>query len=153
TDGAPRRYSVRTVNSGYEGPTSSEVTGFRGAAPTYQWQRSSGDADADYTDLVGATTDVFDDTTVPLSGEGRFYRCLVTVDGGTPVPSTPARGARLAVPNSVPRDDLWITNGTVNDFAVEGETLYIAGRFDYVGPSTGSFAQVDATTGALTPNR
>src|SRR5688572_15303573 len=44
--------------------------------------------------------------------------------------------------------ELWIANHDVRAIARAGNTLYIAGPFDYVGPATGSFAAVDATSGA-----
>lgn len=38
----------------------------------------------------------------------------------------------------------WGVNGTVQSLTIDGSTLYVGGRFDYVGPPTGSFGVVDA---------
>jgi Putative Ig domain/FlgD Ig-like domain/Domain of unknown function (DUF5122) beta-propeller len=45
------------------------------------------------------------------------------------------------------RDDVFITNGTVNAQALSGTTLYLGGSFSFVGPVTGSGVPVDTTTG------
>ena len=42
----------------------------------------------------------------------------------------------------------WVTDGIVYSVAVAGDTLYAGGTFQYVGPNTGGFAAVGATTGA-----
>ena len=44
---------------------------------------------------------------------------------------------------------LWVTDGNVYALALSGSTLYLGGQFAYVGPNTGSFVGLDATTGAL----
>ncbi len=49
--------------------------------------------------------------------------------------------------NSTPREETWVTNGTVNAIATTPSTTYIGGNFTYVGPNTGSFAALDAGTG------
>jgi hypothetical protein len=51
-------------------------------------------------------------------------------------------------PSAVPRDDFWITDGTVSEIARSGNTVYIGGDFSYVGPLTGSLAVVNGQTGA-----
>jgi hypothetical protein len=49
---------------------------------------------------------------------------------------------------------VWEPNGAVHALALDGQTLYVGGTFDHVGPLTGTFATVDAandkafTTGA-----
>jgi hypothetical protein len=45
------------------------------------------------------------------------------------------------------REDLFITNGTVNAQVTSGTTLYLGGSFSFVGPVTGSGVPVDTTTG------
>lgn len=47
------------------------------------------------------------------------------------------------------RQDLWMTDGVVNASAVSGDVLYLAGRFEYVGPRTGSGVSIDAATGQV----
>lgn len=46
------------------------------------------------------------------------------------------------LPQSVPLDT-WGPAGTVSAVARQGNTLYVGGSFDYVGPSTGPFATFD----------
>ncbi len=48
------------------------------------------------------------------------------------------------------RDDLWVTNGYVYSQAVLGNTLYLGGLFNRIGPATGNFMPTDATTGVKT---
>ena len=43
--------------------------------------------------------------------------------------------------------NLWITDARVEGMAVLGDTVFVAGRFDYVGPPTGQLAVLDKTTG------
>ena len=45
----------------------------------------------------------------------------------------------------------WGTNGRVTDIVSAGGRVYIAGGFDYVGPSTGYGVGVNARTGAMLP--
>ncbi len=44
---------------------------------------------------------------------------------------------------------LWVTNGPVYTIAPNGNTIYIGGRFNHVGPFTGSAAAIDASTGSV----
>ena len=61
---------------------SSGDTGYRLAGSmTYQWQRSAGASDADYSNLTGATTEAYSDTTAPDDGSHRYYKCLVDASG------------------------------------------------------------------------
>lgn len=65
-DGTSHVYKVRARNSGGESPDSGTASGHRGhGALTYQWRRSEADANADYGDIVGATTATYDDTGAP----------------------------------------------------------------------------------------
>ena len=43
-----------------------------------------------------------------------------------------------------PRVTTWTPNGVVSTLAIDGNTLYVGGTFDYVGPLTGGFGIVDA---------
>src|SRR6185503_1397336 len=45
------------------------------------------------------------------------------------------------------RDDLWVTNGYVYSSTVLGNTLYIGGDFNRIGPPTGGFMPTHSTTG------
>jgi trimeric autotransporter adhesin len=45
------------------------------------------------------------------------------------------------------QESFHVTNGPVHATALSGNTLYIGGDFTQVGPATGSFVSIDATTG------
>ncbi len=51
-------------------------------------------------------------------------------------------------PERTPVPGAWGPNGTVNDSVVVGDTLFLGGNFDYIGPPTGAFATTDAGSGA-----
>ena len=53
--------------------------------------------------------------------------------------------------NYTPAPGWWGTNGRVNDIRVVGDRVYLAGGFDYIGPSTGYGVTVDPDTGAVSP--
>lgn len=50
-----------------------------------------------------------------------------------------------------PDTSLWVTDGPVHAIVGAGNTIYIGGRFSYVGPPTGSFVGIDAVTGGALP--
>jgi hypothetical protein len=51
------------------------------------------------------------------------------------------------VPSNVPRPEFWLPDEPPHSFTISGERLYIGGNFSQIGPFTGPFAVVDATTG------
>jgi hypothetical protein len=51
--------------------------------------------------------------------------------------------------DSTPWAEAWVANGEVKAAVAMGNTLYLGGDFDFVGPPTGSFAAWDLGTGAL----
>lgn len=51
------------------------------------------------------------------------------------------------VPERTPIAGAWGPNGVVSDSAVVGDTIFLGGAFDYIGPPTGAFASVDMATG------
>src|SRR5262245_15042585 len=65
--------------------------------------------------------------------------------GVRPVP------AAAATPLPGLRRDAWMTNGSVYTAVQAGNTIYLGGTFTYVGPQTGSFVQLDATSGVTAP--
>lgn len=65
--GDGRYYKVTLTANGAASQVSTADRGYRGVGTlTYQWNRSSGDADSGYTALSGAITAPFDDTTAPM---------------------------------------------------------------------------------------
>lgn len=75
---------------------------------TYQWQRSAGDSDATYSDIVGATTAGYSDVDAPADGSGRYYKVVEDATGATQQTSTSNRGYKKIVSISL------TTNGSVN---------------------------------------
>jgi trimeric autotransporter adhesin len=59
-------------------------------------------------------------------------------------------GPALAAPSSM-SDTTYVTNGTVNAITRSGNTIYLGGQFSVVGPRTGPFASLNATSGADDP--
>ena len=97
-NGASRTYKVVALNATGDSDDSTTDTGYRGVgAITYQWQRSSADSDADYSNIPGGTTDPYNDTTAPIDGSGRYFRCTVssTDASNSPQTSTSDRGYRF----------------------------------------------------------
>ncbi len=67
-NGTSYTYKVVASNATGSSADSATDTGYRApGALTYQWYRSSGDADSGYSTLSGATTAPYDDTTAPAS--------------------------------------------------------------------------------------
>ena len=80
-----------------------------------------------------------------------MHRCVPFV---TPAPSAWCAGVSLAlVLATVPvrAQDIDprfpVTNGPVSAMALAGDTLYVAGRFSWIGPANGSMVALDAATG------
>jgi len=122
-DGAGRYFKCVLDATGTSQATSSVDRGYRGAGSlTYQWQKSSGDADEDYSNIDGATSSTHDDTAAPaptitagtgaatdgltayvtlsLSGEsanvgaGRYYQCVLAAAPAGGQTATANRGHR-----------------------------------------------------------
>jgi len=65
-NGTTHTYKVRARRGASETVDSTTDTGYRGVgAITYQWKRSAEDADSDFAEIVGATTENYDDTGAP----------------------------------------------------------------------------------------
>ncbi len=122
--GAGRYYRCVLNAAGCAQQISAANRGYRGVgALTYQWQRSSGDSDADYSNITGATTATYSDTAAPaptvtpgtasatdgsstaqvtlsLAGEsanvgaGRYYKCVLNAAGAAQQISASNRGYR-----------------------------------------------------------
>ena len=70
----------------------------------------------------------------------------------------PAAAAALSLALAFPaqaqllREDFWVPNAGVEDLAVVDDAVYLGGSFTQVGPASGAFVGLDATTGsALQP--
>jgi hypothetical protein len=55
--------------------------------------------------------------------------------------------AALPARAQVLHENLWVTNGTVWATVASGEVIYLGGGFSQVGPATGGWVGIDATTG------
>jgi hypothetical protein len=99
SNGSSRTYKVVAFNDTGNSADSSTDTGYKGTTTlTYQWQRSAADSDADYSNISGAVTDPFNDTSAPSTGNGRYFKCVVSMTGATSQTSTADRGYRIAAP-------------------------------------------------------
>lgn len=97
TDGEARCYRCLLTATGAGGETSASNAGYRGTgAISYQWQRSSGDSDADYGNIGGGTTDPYNDTDAPADGSGRYFQCVLDSAGAAQQTSNADRGFRRA---------------------------------------------------------
>jgi len=50
--------------------------------------------------------------------------------------------------SSAPREEMWVTNGSVGAIVTTTDTVYIGGVFTYVGPATGGGIPIDVSTAA-----
>ncbi len=100
--GAPSTYWVRAVTEDDTSDASSTEEGHIGVGDIeVKWQRSSSDANSDYSDISGATSASYDDTDAPDDGSGRYWRAVVNADGATEQVSDADRGYRAAFPQVV----------------------------------------------------
>jgi len=96
--GTTHDYYVRTYNAAGWGNYCATNTGYRGVGTlTYQWQRSAGDSDANYSNIDGATTDPYNDTGAPANGDGRYYKCVENATGAEQQITNSDRGYRAVI--------------------------------------------------------
>lgn len=101
-NGSSISYKVKAYNTAGYGAESASNSGYRGVgALTYQWQRSAGDSDADYSNIDGATTDPYNDTGAPENGDGRYYKCVLNATGATQQTTNSDRGYRAVAEEEV----------------------------------------------------
>jgi len=124
-NGATHTYTVKAGNENGWSDASDSDTGHRCVGSlSYQWQRSSGDSDADYSNIDGATSSTYNDTAAPAGtisnagivtasdgtstsyvtlsladeattdGAGRYYRCVLNAAGASSQTSASDRGYR-----------------------------------------------------------
>ena len=80
-NGVIRTYKVGAFNATGDSVDSATDTGYRGVGVlTYQWQRSAGDGDAGYDDIVGAVAATYEDVDAP---EGTVTPGTATASDGT----------------------------------------------------------------------
>lgn len=77
---------------------------------------------------------------------GATMRLLLALAAVAALLGATAAGA-LAAPRATP-DEAWGANGEVDAVATAGNHVFLGGFFSYVGPSTGSGAILDPTTGS-----
>lgn len=96
-DGATWDYQC-VVSSSYatnSPQTSTSDTGYKGAsAVTYEWYRSWGDADSDFSGMAGegGTTNPYNDVNGAMVPSGRYYYAMVSMSGATSDNTTHDRG-------------------------------------------------------------
>lgn len=126
--GAGRYYKCVLNATGCSENTSASNRGYRGVGSlTFQWQRSSADADEDYSNIDGATTETYQDTGAPENGDGRYFQCVLNATGAASDNSSSDRGYRgtLSVPtlttsNATSVQDTSATlNGNITDHGGE----------------------------------
>ena len=169
-NGTTHVYKVRAKNATGEGADSSTDNGYRGAASLeFQWQRSSADSDASYSNIVGATTEGYDDTDAPANGDGRYYKCVLDATGSVQATSAVDRGYRLALPPTVTTQaatDVGPTiatgNGNITDgggdsitqhgvcWKLGSDPVNIAGADDSTTEGVGSEGAFDSSITGLT---
>jgi hypothetical protein len=97
-NGTIHTYAVMAINASGNSTLSPAVGGYRGhGALTYQWQISAGDSDANYSDIGGATSSTYTNTSTP-SNVGRYWRCVLNATGATQQISLADRGYRSNTP-------------------------------------------------------
>ncbi len=91
-NGTGHSYRVLATNSSGNSTLSSADVGYVGhGALTYQWQRSAGDSDDTYSNIVGATSSTYNDSSLPALS-ARYYKCILNATGATQATSLADRG-------------------------------------------------------------
>jgi trimeric autotransporter adhesin len=124
-------------------PASFSVVVTGSPTPTLQWQQSS-DGGASFGNINGATGASFTTPASSIDDSGTRYRVVASNAAGNATSNAATLSVRAAA-----AADTWVTNGEVRALArsEDGRTIYLGGDFSQVGPRTGSFVAIDATTG------
>lgn len=118
--GAGRYYRAKYTATGCATQYTSGNRGYRGVGTlTYQWQRSAGDSDENYSDIEGATTASYNDTGAPANGDGRYYKCVENATGASQQTSSSDRGYRQVPVTTM----IGGPNGWIWDTPVESESV------------------------------
>lgn len=95
SNGTSYSYTVRSVSENGTSIDSISDTGYRGPGTlSFQWQVSAADSNSNFSNITGATTTSFNDTSAPSDGSGRYYRCILSATGYTTQYSSANRGFR-----------------------------------------------------------
>jgi hypothetical protein len=90
--GANKYYYCSVSASDATTVTSTHYSGWVGVGSlTYQWQRSAADADADYSNIGGATLATYSDGSL-ASLDKRYFKCVLNATGATEQTSTADEG-------------------------------------------------------------
>jgi lysophospholipase L1-like esterase len=156
-NGTSHTYKISAYND--EGASANATdTGYRGVGSiTYQWQRSAADSAASFSNLIGATTDPYNDTTALATGDGRYYQCYVSATGAVSQTSTSDRGFRGAPPVLASIGNQSVTVNTTLSFTISATGI---GTISYgvlnnpagstLNSETGAFSWTPDTVGTYT---
>ncbi|MFZ2225988.1 MAG: hypothetical protein WAV64_00985, partial [Candidatus Moraniibacteriota bacterium] len=93
SEGTTHNYTVIAFSPAGASSASTANSGYRGTATlNYQWQRSAAAFDANYSDIIDATTTNYVDTGAPANGSIRYYRCTITSTDAISTNSSPDSG-------------------------------------------------------------
>lgn len=111
-NGAGRYYKCVLNATGASQQTSTSDRGYRSVGSlTYQWQRSAGNSNADYSNIDGATTASYNDTGAPADGSTRYFKCVLNATGATQQTSAYDTGYRKVHIYSVSVDPTSVNYG------------------------------------------
>lgn len=92
-DGDGRYYRCVLEAEGASQNISGSDRGYRGTdSLSYQWYRSNGDGDSGYSIIAGGNGDPYNDVDGVFEPDGRYYRCVVSMDDAESSNSTSDRG-------------------------------------------------------------
>lgn len=97
TDGAVapvvHEYYVTAIGPDGESDPSETVEGWKGLGNIeFQWQKSAGDSDADYSNITWGTLAEYTDADVPVYPAGRYYRCVLNARNADELTTPAVRG-------------------------------------------------------------
>jgi hypothetical protein len=153
-NGSGRYFQCEVSATGAASQNSTPDRGYRGTDTlSYQWQRSVADLDDDYSNILGGTTDPFNDTGGVSAPDGRYYMCLVNMTGADSQNSTADRGymATVVAPTATASNATAITgtsalaHGEITDTGYENadsrgfEWGFSAGNYTDNWTEVGSF--------------
>lgn len=113
-NGTTHTYKVVASNATGNSADSATNAGYRGyGTPSYQWQRSAGESDADYSDISGATSANDQDAGAPADGSVRYYRCILSSTAVSQQISVAGAGCRSVISVTLEPGSGTVTYGSV----------------------------------------